>query len=617
MQSGEARLSIDCGSVSTVAVLAWPDGRWTPLRFDGEPQLPSSVFLAPDGTVVTGQRAWQGAVEHPDRFVPAPRQPSEQQLTVAGVEVSVADLVAATLRRVAGEAERIAGGPVQDVRLVVPAGWGPRRRTWMRQVAHRAGLPQPRLVEAPIAVAEHLLTTGTQLPVGALIAVCDIGGECETTVMRRGPGGFEVLATLADPAAGGTTIDSALTRLLPSEAGDGGQRWAVVASVRVAKESLASHAAVTVPLPAGAVVLNASMLEQAAEPALRRAAQLIMEAVAAAEVTLNDLSGIYLVGGSAQLPLAHTYVVEQTSRQSALLPDPALAAARGAADVGGHAPGSAVDGVEEGPPVPPVRRAVAIAVPGFASLAMIAQFLLSAIWHGSELTAWAMLNWGELTMAAVFAVLASLSAGTILGSLLAAHDPTAGPRTPASQVGTGILAAVSLGMAIAGMYAVVASLYYRLEVGPFLRWALLPIAPTVIVAAVMALVAARQWRTPRGGWSDFLAFPLSPLITAAAGMALMAYFVTAERPPDLVLWIDLAGRIGGFLIGVGIVTTVVSPMVLRLILGAPVAIICAVIVNWRAIGILGVAYAIAVAAWWIGRLWNRVLRANGPAPHGR
>ncbi len=50
-------------------------------------------------------------------------------------EVAPADLVAAILRRVAEEAHQVAGGPIEDVRLVVPTGWGPRRRTWLRQAA--------------------------------------------------------------------------------------------------------------------------------------------------------------------------------------------------------------------------------------------------------------------------------------------------------------------------------------------------------------------------------------------------------------------------------------------------------------------------------------------------
>jgi hypothetical protein len=57
MQPGEARLSVDYGAAATVAVLAWPDGRWQTLLFDAVPVLPSAVFVGEGGPVV-GQQVW-------------------------------------------------------------------------------------------------------------------------------------------------------------------------------------------------------------------------------------------------------------------------------------------------------------------------------------------------------------------------------------------------------------------------------------------------------------------------------------------------------------------------------------------------------------------------------
>ncbi|MEU5726750.1 Hsp70 family protein [Micromonospora sp. NPDC047738] len=618
MRAGEARLAIDCGSASTTAVVAWPDGRWVPLMFDGEPALPSAVLLGGDGNVLTGHQAWQAAATDPQRFIPAPRQSPEQQLTIADTDVDTLDLVAATLRRVAGEAQRVVGSVVEDVRLVVPAGWGPRRRTWMRHAAHRAGLPQPRLIEAPVAVAGHLVAAGVQLPVGSFIVVCDVGAGAEVSVLRRGPAGFEVLATLADPTAGGTAIDEALAATLDngSPADGDGQRWALLASVGAAKQALADRAAVTVPLPQGsAMVLNTGLLEQAAHPVLHRVAQLVTETIAAAEINATDLAGVYCVGGVARMRLLEKALIETASVTPTLVPDPATAAVRGAADAG------AADATAVGPPVevpvPPVRRAVAIAVPGLASLALIWQYFLTAEYHNGSRTLrglyyWVVLNWGELAMAAVFALLACLAAGTVLGSLIAARSPTTEIRSEGGKVSVGILAAVSLGVAIAGLYAVVASQYFRLPFGGFLRWALWPIAPIAVMAVAMAVVAARQWRVPQGGWSALLTVPAGSVITAAVGMLLIQYSLTAARRPHLVLWIDIAGRVGGLLLGVGVVMALVTPLVFRLILGAPLAVIAAAIVSWRASGVLAVFYAIAVAVWWAARLWTRVVRPVTP-----
>lgn len=618
MQAGEARLSIDCGGTSTVAVLAWADGSASALTFDGLPYLPSAVHVGPNGEVRTGQRAWQAAVEQPSRFIPSPRRAVDGDVTVDNTPVEAIALAAAPLRTVAAEAERVAGGPVRDVRLVVPAGWGPRRRTWMRQAAHRAGLAQPRLVEAPVAVAEHLLATGLQLPVGAFIVVCDVGAGAEMTVLRRGAAGFEVLSTLADPAAGGTAVDLGLTAALTNgrdAPGDGMGDWATAESVRTAKESLGAHPAVTVPLAGQApVIANSAMLVEAALPVVRRVAELIGETIAAAELSASDLAGIYCVGGSAHLPHLATVVAEHTGITPTVVAEPQLVAARGAADAGAANAGTVVV-VEV--PVPPVRRAVAIAVPGFASLALIWQCLLTADVHNvMNVYRSVRLNWGEFAIASVFALLACLAAGTVLGSLIAARSPTPSTRNEGGKVSIGILAAVSLGAAIAGLYAVVTSQYFGEPVGPFLKWALWPIAPIVVMAVAMAVVAARQWRAPHGGWSALLAAPTGSIVSAGLGMGLIQYSLTADRWPDRVLWIDIAGRAGGLLLGVGLVMALVAPLIFRLILSAPVAVISAAIVSKQAAGILGVSYAVAVAMWWAARLWTRIIRPATTSPAG-
>ncbi len=619
MRAGEARLSIDCGTATTKAVLAWPDGSSVPLSFDGLVELPSAVYVAADGEVWTGQQARQAAAREPTRLVPSPRRPADDDLTVEGVAVEALELAAAPLRRAAVEAQRVAGGPVRDVRVVVPAGWGPRRRTWMRQVAHRAGLPQPRLVEAPVAVAGRLLATGLQLPVGAFIVVVDVGAGAEVTVLRRGPAGFEVLATLDDSRAGGQAIDQALAVAFTGGEGmpgDEAERWVVAESVRTAKESLTAHPVVTVPLAGQApVVANSGMLDEVARPVLERVAQLIQEAIAAAELTAADIAGVYCVGGGAHLPQLGVLVVEHVGVSPTIVAEPRFAAALGAADAGAVDLG-AEDRVEV--PVPPVRRAVAIAVPGFASLALSWQCLLTAERHNTlNVHYWVDLNWGEFAMAAVMALMACLAAGTVLGSLIAARSPTPNMRTEGGKVSVGILAAVSLGTAIAGLYAVVYSQYFGQPVGRFLSWALWPISPIAVMAVAMAVVAARQWRVPHGGWSALLAAPTGSVVTAAIGMGLVQYSLTAERWPDMVLWIDIAGRLGGLLLGVGVVMALVTPLVFRLILAAPLAVITAAIVNDQAAGILGVTYAVAVAVWWASRLWTRVIRPAPPTPAGQ
>jgi Hsp70 protein len=617
MGHGEMRLAIDCGSVCTVAVVAWSGG-WLPVQWDGSPWLSSAVHVSPDGRIETGQQAWAAAMAAPEGFEPAPLSRGQGSVVLAGVELAVVDLVAATLRRVAAEATALAGGPVGDVRLVAPAGWGPRRCTWLRQAAKRAGLPEVTVVPAPVAVADGLAATGLLVPVGAYLAVCDVGGGVEVSVLRRGPTGFEILSTLDDPGAGGRRIDELLAAQLDGHRFEGstvdGGRWQVLASARAAREALSAHPTVTVGLPP--IVLAAGQVEAVARPVLERVAALTVEAVEAAEVSVDQLAGVFLVGAGASMPAVARAVGEAVGRKPVVVADPGAAAVRGAAQATG-APAGNVDAAvaEVQPPLPPLRRVAGLAVPAVASLAVLVEFMSIEDRYGGRFNYplytngfHALPNWGALAMASVFAAVACLCAAALLASVL----PTAsGIRKPAGagvRMAGGLLAAAVMGMAVAGAYAVGGATYMTAPVGQYLRWAVLPLLPLLAVVVLIAVVVARWGRGPAVGWHRWLRFPLASIIPAAVGMLLID---NVEWHWDDSLTIGGLHRLGGLLIGVGAACAVVRPWPYRLMVAAPLGVVTAAITDASSTGTLGVIYAAAVTVWWLQRLWELVQQPTG------
>ncbi|MGC9668503.1 Hsp70 family protein [Planosporangium sp. 12N6] len=630
--AGEVRLGIDCGDISTVAVLAWPDGRWQRLLFDGAPRLPGAVYVEADGSLRAGAPAWQHATAVPERFVVAPvRRLREGRIVAGSVAVEAVDLVAALLRRVGEEAARVAGGPVGEVRLVVPAGWGPRRRTLLRQAAHRAGLGQPSLVEAPVAAAQYVLAAGSRMLVGEFVAVCEFGGGCEATVLRRAPDGFEVLATIGDADAGGLRVDELLVDRVaalaagslgePAAAGPltGGERLALLASVRTARQALARSPSVVValPPPRPAVVLDAVQVEAVARPVLGRAGRAVRQAVEAAEIDPDRLAGLYCVGAGGGEPLAVRVLAEETGLSPVVVDEPELAATLGAVRAGG--PAGAGEAVAE-PPLPPVRRAVAMLVPGLASLVLVSHFVLTAHpYNHSGLSFdpadFVVGNWGELAIGAVCALLACLTGATLIASSLRRYDPAprrSDPSADSGQIGTGLLAAVAFGLSIAGLYAVGASAYFGAPTGPFLRWALLPLVPIAVVVAVTAALVSRWGKTPAAGWHSWLTFPAGSVACAAVGMLGVQMAMTAQVPRWLPLGYGLVGRVGGLLLGIGMTLAVVARPLHRVILAAPLAVFTAAIVSWTAVGLLGLAYVAAATVWWLRRIWH-LFRGPGAA----
>ena len=484
MDREDVQLVVDYGSLTTAALLAGPDGRWAPLTLDGGEVLTSAVLVKPDGSVLAGNQAWRADLNGGGGFVADPLRLGREQAIVAGVEIAVADLTSATLRLVA-EAATDGGGTVGDVRLVVPVGWGPRRRTWLRQAANRAGLREASVVDAPVAAAD-LLTAAGQLPtrVGHYVLVVDLGAGCAATMLRRTPAGFETISAHDDPDTGGRTLeDRLLTQLLATQAAlpgpppaaamaslTGGVDRVALASVRAAVEALSSVPAVTVtmPQPHPPMVLTAASVEITARPVWTRAGDLALEAIAAADLEPAQVSAVICIGGAANSPAAVQAIGYAVGQKPLVPDDPGRAALWGAA---GATPATN-DQVDASDGSWAAARAVARHVPalvvaGVASLAMFAQFVLQADpQNGTPFNHdqhyWVQATWGQLAIAAVCAMIACLSTGLVGAAFLADEKrvPLDGPR-----VAAGLAGGAAGGFGIAGAYAVLGSFLLGLPPG--------------------------------------------------------------------------------------------------------------------------------------------------------
>ncbi|MEU4426458.1 Hsp70 family protein [Actinoplanes sp. NPDC024001] len=604
-----ASLTIDYGAASTRAVLTWPGGSATTLTFGGATELSSAVHVS-DAGIAVGPAAWQQAATDPDGFVLSPLRHSGEQITVAGRPVPIADLLTATLRQVADEAKRVAGEPVEDVRLVVPAGWGPRKRTRLRNAARHAGLLVSRVVEAPVAALPQLPDQDGASP--RTLLVIDVGAGCEATVLD----GSEVLSTLADPAAGGDQIDHELAAAVgvDLDALAPPQRWAALAGIRTAKQALAEQPAVTMPMPGGlpAVVLTADTVRQAAQPVLERAGQVAAEAVANADLKPDQIDAAYLIGAAAATAGAAESVAAKLGVVAQVAPRPELVATLGAADADPAAP-------EQGPAValPPARRLLALALPGLASLLLFGHFVFTADFNNGTPTFpregyYVLAVWGELTVAAVLAAITFLQAASLFATILDHQSNAAAARAyPGSRITSGLALAAGAGAAVACLYAITAAVYFAYPTSQMLRWSLLPILPAVACALVLAALTWRRPATPAGGWDAFLTFPASSMITAAVGTVAVALWWHAGLPWWANGWNELVGYTGGLLMGVGITCALVRHVAARIVLTVLLGFFT-LIISRSGPNILAVIYAFAVAAWFAQRTWT-LARATPPA----
>jgi Hsp70 protein len=377
---GSARLGIDFGTSHTVAVLQLDDRPPRPLLFDGSPQLSSGVFAGPAGELRTGRDAMHHARAAPERYTPNPKRHIDDETVLLGdAEPAVTEVIAAVLRRVHDEAVRVAGRALTDVVLTHPAAWGPRRREVLATAAGMAGLAGTArsrtgsaelaggaglaLVPEPVAAARYFVDVGgATLPPGGCVVVYDFGaGTFDATVVRRVPDGFEVLASVGLPDAGGLDVDAALVAYVlaahptwdarvrerldrPVTAADRRARGALWDDVRSAKEALSRSAStfVAVPLVEAEVPIGRDQFEQLARPILDRTVVATKAAVRDAGLAVAQINGVFLVGGSSRIPLVATLLHRAIGIAPTVLDSPELVVAEGAVRMG------------EGPPPPAV-----------------------------------------------------------------------------------------------------------------------------------------------------------------------------------------------------------------------------------------------------------------------
>jgi hypothetical protein len=345
------RLAVDFGTTHTVAVLGRPDGRTGPLLFDGSPLLTSGVFANPDGRLLTGRDAAHAARARPEAFEPHPkRRIDDGTVLLDTMEIPVADLIAAVLRRVADEATRITGGtPVAHTVLSYPAAWGqPRRETLLAAAATAFG--RVDLVAEPVAAASHFVhTAGSPVPVGGYAAVYDLGaGTFDATIVRRTDTGFDVLGTEGLDDAGGLDIDAAIRAHLadtytardpatwqrlvaPTSPGDRRASRQLWDDIRTGKEMLsrAPTTLIHIPLFDDEAPLGREQLDRLAAPILDRTVATTRRVLAGAGVDPGDLAALFLVGGASRTPLVATLLHRDLGITPTAIDQPELAVAEG------------------------------------------------------------------------------------------------------------------------------------------------------------------------------------------------------------------------------------------------------------------------------------------------
>ncbi|WP_073264886.1 Hsp70 family protein [Cryptosporangium aurantiacum] len=354
------RLGVDFGTSSTVAALRSPDGRIRPLLFDASPLLSSAVYAGSE--LLTGADAERAGFVDPGGLEPNPKQRIDDGTVLLGTRgIPVVDLIAAVLGRVAEEARRVAGEPLTDVVLTHPASWRRARLNLLTEAAERAGLGHVGFVPEPVAAATYFADVlGQRTAPGRCLVIYDLGaGTFDVSVVRSESSAPEVVATAGLPNLGGLDLDALVVAHARALTGENTDEWerldrpqtradqharnTLWRGARAAKEQLSRHsmADVHVPLVESTLHLTREEFEKLALPHLERTTALTSRVLRDAGIPPDDVSGVFLVGGSSRIPLASTLLHRTLEIAPTALDQPELVVAEGSLHASRHASGHA------------------------------------------------------------------------------------------------------------------------------------------------------------------------------------------------------------------------------------------------------------------------------------
>ena len=193
--------------------------------------------------------------------------------------------------------------------ITVPAYFDDAQRQATKDAAQLAGINLLRLINEPTAAA---IAYGLDNASEGVYAVYDLGGGTfDISVLRLTQGVFEVIATGGDSALGGDDYDAALVQWVlertPVQPAHGEDRAALRVAARACKEALtdADSAAFAATLSGGAQIaleVTRADFDAATAHLTKRSLAAVRRALKDAELVVEEVQGVVMVGGSTRMP---------------------------------------------------------------------------------------------------------------------------------------------------------------------------------------------------------------------------------------------------------------------------------------------------------------------------
>ena len=353
-------VGIDLGTTNTLVATVRSGMSVVLNDLKGRPLLPSVVSYAADGTVAVGYGAEaKQSVDPKNTIVSVKRFMGRGRRDIAHIETlpydfldaegmvklktaagikSPVEISAEILKTVRNRAEASLGGELTGAVITVPAYFDDAQRQATKDAARLAGINVLRLLNEPTAAA---IAYGLDNSAEGIYAVFDLGGGTfDISILRLSKGVFEVMATGGDSALGGDDFDHRVfcwiieqAQLAPLSLQDA---RLLQMRAREAKEQLSQHgqAPITVKLGSGEyvdLVLTTEVFTEITRTLVQKAITPTKKALRDAGLTVADVRGVVMVGGSTRMPQIQHAVADLFKQEPLNNLDPEKVVALGAA----------------------------------------------------------------------------------------------------------------------------------------------------------------------------------------------------------------------------------------------------------------------------------------------
>ena len=357
-------IGIDLGTTnSCVAVLEGGDPVVIP-NSEGSRTTPSVVGFSKDGERLVGQVAKRQAVANPERTVISIKRDmgSDRKIKIDDKAYSPQEISAMILTKLKQDAEAYIGEPVTQAVITVPAYFTDAQRQATKDAGRIAGLEVLRIINEPTAAA---LAYGLDKGEGSnhKIFVYDLGGGTfDISILEVGDGVFEVVATAGDNRLGGDDFDQRIIDYIADMfkkennidlKGDKMAMQRLKEAAEKAKIELSQLQKTLISLPflsfgpSGPInfecELTRSKFDALTADLVDRTVTLSKRALSDANLTVNDIEKVILVGGSTRIPAVVEAVRKLTGKEPFKGINPDECVAIGAAIQGGVLGGEVKD----------------------------------------------------------------------------------------------------------------------------------------------------------------------------------------------------------------------------------------------------------------------------------